>query len=229
MAEKEQEPKAEQEAPAAKAAGGKSHLMPIAGGVIVFVIFVVIFSFKFGVFSSSNVKTPPAGQEQTANADSAKHQGEEGAEEATEAEADPYHELFAGFDGTTEEVEGVPDTLTVRDSVQKVAWFEEKEKELDRRQTEIDVETTKLNQLKAEIEVLLNRKKAMEDGNMISMAKLYEGMNTEQLVPILSNLDDAQVSALISRMKKAKASEVLGQMPPERAAKITKHILSMTD
>jgi flagellar motility protein MotE (MotC chaperone) len=61
------------------------------------------------------------------------------------------------------------------------------------------------------------------------MAKLYEGMATEEVVPILERLTDAQVSIMISKMKKQKAAEVLGKMSPERAAKITQYILSMSE
>ena len=224
MAEKEVEQQPQSEPPKAKAEG-KSHMLPIAGGAIVFVICVIIFSLKFGVFSSSNVKPgaqPPADQ---AAADSAKPV-EEHAEE--EAAADPYRELFDGYDGEIDE-HPKTDSAIVKDSIEKSTWFAQQQQEIDRKMAQLTLETTQLNQLKTQVEALMDRKKAMEEGNISQMAKLYEGMSTEELVPILSNLDDGQVSVLISKMKKAKASEVLGKMSPERAAKITQYIISMNE
>lgn len=223
MPEKEVEQQPQSEPPKAKAEG-KSKMLPILIGAGVFVAAVVVFSLKFGVFSDSNVKTDgQASVEPTQKADST--HAEEGDEEA---KADPYQELFEGYDGTTEELP-VSDTAIVRDSIQQSAWFIAQKAEIDRKMTEMEVEKTQLNQLRSQVETLLDRKKAMEEGNINQMAKLYEGMNTEELVPILSNLEDGQVSVLISRMKKQKASEVLGKMTPERAAKITQYIISMSN
>lgn len=222
MPEKEIEQQPQSEPPKAKA-GGKSHMLPIAGGAIVFVVCVIIFSLKFGVFSSSNVKsgTQPTAEQ---TADSAKP----AEEHAEEAKADPYQELFDGYDGVVED-EPKTDSAIVKDSLAKSVWYAEQQQDIDRKMAQLELEKTQLNQLKAQVEALMDRKKAMEDGNISQMAKLYEGMSTEELVPILSNLDDGQVSVLISKMKKAKASEVLGKMSPERAAKITQYIISMNE
>lgn len=223
MAEKETEPAPQGESPKAKA-NGKSHMMPIAGGAIVFVVAVVIFSFQFGVFSSSNVKPGAQIPDSLAHAVDSAHQ--ESHEE--EAQADPYQALFEGYGGG-EDDPLLNDTAIVRDSIEKSVWFTEQKQELDRQMAQMELEKTQLNQLKSQVEALMDRKKSMAEGNISQMAKLYEGMSTEELVPILTNLTDAQVSVLISKMKKQKASEVLGKMSPERAAKITQYIISMSD
>ncbi len=220
MPEKEVEQQPASEPPKAKASG-KSQLLPIAIGAIAFVLAVVIFSLKFGVFSSSNIKEAEG---QAVVTDSVKNPDEE----PEEAKADPYQELFDGYGGSVDE--GLfSDTAIVRDSIQKSAWFAEQQLELDRKLAQMELEKTQLNQLKSQVEALMDRKKAMEEGNIMQMAKLYEGMSTEELVPILNNLDDSQVSVMISKMKKQKASEVLGKMAPERAAKITQYIISMNN
>lgn len=222
MAEKEVEQQPQSEPPKAKA-GGKSPMMLIAAGAIVFVLAVVIFSLQLGVFSASNVKPGALTADSLAQAaDTAHH------EEAAEEEADPYQALFEGYGG--EEDSGfMSDTAIVRDSIEKSVWFIQQKQDLDRQIAQMELEKTQLNTLKSQVEALLDRKKAMEEGNISQMAKLYEGMSTEELVPILSNLTDAQVSVLISKMKKAKASEVLGKMAPERAARITQYIISMSE
>ncbi|MGB5107752.1 MAG: hypothetical protein WBP42_13670 [Candidatus Zixiibacteriota bacterium] len=224
MPEKEVEQQPQSQPPVAKA-GGNSKMLPILIGAGVFVVAVVIFSLKFGVFSSTNVKTDA--EAPTEQAQSAAIGHEDGSDE--EAKADPYQELFEGYDGTINEDPTQSDTAIVRDSIQQSAWFAEQKADLERQRTEMDVEKAELNQLRSQVEALLDRKKAVEEGNINQMAKLYEGMNTEELVPILSNLEDGQVSVLISKMKKQKASEVLGKMTPERAAKITQYIISMSN
>ncbi len=223
MAEKEVEQQPQSEPPKAKA-GGKSPMMLIIGGAGVFVLAVVIFSLQLGVFSDSNVKPGALTADSLAQAaDTAHHQDDE-----EEEEADPYQALFEGYGGD-DDSGFMSDTAIVRDSIEKSVWFIQQKQDLDRQMAQMELEKTQLNTLKSQVEALMDRKKSMEEGNISQMAKLYEGMGTEELVPILSNLTDAQVSVLISKMKKAKASEVLGKMAPERAARITQYIISMSE
>ncbi len=222
------------EASPSPAAGSKSKLIPILAAAIVFVAFVIVFSLKYGVFSSSNVKPPTA--EQTAQ-DKVKSDSIEAAKAAKKAdsiaaashEQDAYDRLFSDFG----EAQGLPesdtDTTTAKDSVAKVAWYDSQKAEITQKMAQIEGERAQLQSLKSEVEALLQRKKSMEEGNIMQMAKLYEGMATEEVVPILERLTDAQVSIMISKMKKQKAAEVLGKMSPERAAKITQYILSMSE
>ncbi|GEM_PF-1399993 len=211
----------------------KSKMIPILGAASVFVLFVIIFSLKYGVFSSSNVKTPTAEEaalekakvdslaavEQTRKADSIT---------AASEQLDAYDKLFAEF----EETQGLPDIendSTTKDSIAKAAWYESQKAEITQQRAQMESERVQLQSLKSEVEALLQRKKTMEEGNITQMAKLYEGMATEEVVPILERLTDAQVSIMISKMKKQKAAEVLGKMSPERAARITQYILSMSE
>jgi flagellar motility protein MotE (MotC chaperone) len=240
MSEPEGGSPAKSEGSSAGAAGSKSHLVPILGAVIVFVVFVMVFSLKYGVFSSSNVKPLTLEQAvQQAAQGKAKADSVAAAEEAkkqdsitaAEAEAEAYDKLFTDFNEQTGfgEPEAKHDTAAVNDSVSRVQWYETQKAEIASKTAEMDAERAQLQSLKSEVETLLQRKKSMEEGNIAQMAKLYEGMATEELVPILEKLTDAQVSIMISKMKKQKAAEVLGKMAPERAAKITQYILSMSE
>jgi flagellar motility protein MotE (MotC chaperone) len=210
--------------------GSKSKLIPILGAAIVFVAFVIIFSLKYGVFSSSNVKPPTAQEKIKADSIEAAKSAKKADSIATAShEQDAYDRLFSDFG----ESQGVPEsdteTTTVKDSVAKVAWYDSQKAEITQKMAQIDGERAQLQSLKSEVEALLQRKKSIEEGNIMQMAKLYEGMATEEVVPILERLTDAQVSIMISKMKKQKAAEVLGKMSPERAAKITQYILSMSE
>ncbi len=205
-------------------AKSKSHMMPIMGGVIVFVLFTIIFSLKYGVFSDSNVVQPPPAEGQSA----ATEQKADTASADTATKADPYDGLFAGFDGSDYDEEQT-DSAAVQDSIQKINWYQTKKSEIDRKMAQLETERAQLESLRDQVQTLLQHKKDMEQGNIEVMAKLYEGMDAKEVVPILSNLDDSQVSVIISKMKKQKAAEVLGQMDPVRAAKITKYIISMNN
>lgn len=208
--------------------GSKSKLIPIVGGVAVFVVFVVVFSLKYGVFSSANVTQPTSEvNPEKAKADSLA--AAKRVDDSIKAEESAYENLFAEFDDSHVPDEGNGDTTTVKDSVAKVAWYEGQRAEIAAKTSQLESEKAQLQSLKGEVEALLQRKKSMEEGNISQMAKLYEGMATEEVVPILEKLTDAQVSIMISKMKKQKASEVLGKMTPERAAKITQYIISMSE
>jgi flagellar motility protein MotE (MotC chaperone) len=212
----------------ASPSGSKSKLIPIVGGVAVFVVFVVIFSLKYGVFSSA--KAPETAAEvspQKARADSLASARKE--EDSIKAEESAYDNLFTEFDDSHVPDEGNGDTTTAKDSVAKAAWYESQKAEIAAKTLQLESEKAQLQSLKSEVETLLQRKKSQEECNIAQMAKLYEGMATEEIVPILEKLTDAQVSIMISKMKKQKASEVLGKMTPERAAKITQYIISMSE
>jgi flagellar motility protein MotE (MotC chaperone) len=216
------------------AAGSKSKLIPIMGAAIVFVAFVIVFSLKYGVFSSANVKPPTAEQAAQEKIKSDSIEAALAAKRADSVEAasheqDAYDKLFSDFGDAQSSPESETDTVTAKDSVAKVAWYDSQKAEITQKMAQIEGERAQLQSLKSEVDALLQRKKSMEEGNITQMAKLYEGMATEEVVPILERLTDAQVSIMISKMKKQKAAEVLGKMTPERAAKITQYILSMSE
>jgi hypothetical protein len=108
------------------AAGSKSKLIPILGAAIVFVAFIIVFSLKYGVFSSSNVKAPTAEQ---AAQDKVKADSIEAAKSAKKAdsvaaashEQDAYDKLFSDFGETQDVPERDTGITTAKDSVAKVA------------------------------------------------------------------------------------------------------------
>ena len=209
------------ETPPAAPVKKKSLMLPILVGAGVFVACIIFFSLKYGVFSSSNIVQPSPGAPVSAAKDTA------ATSETTEPTTDPYSGLFSDFEETSAAEE--KGDSSDADSVAKKTWYENQKREIDQKLSELQIEKTRLEALKAEVDALIQTKKQMEEGNLTQMAKLYEGMATDELVPILNNLTDSQVSGLISRMKKAKASEVLGKLSPERAAKITQYILSVSE
>jgi flagellar motility protein MotE (MotC chaperone) len=205
--------------PEAKSSSGS---LPIAAGGLVFVIFVIIFSLKFGVFSSSNVSAPPqpvAVSEQHSEDDS----------DAVEEE-DQYDDAYLNYFPDYDDEEVIDDSgLSPEDSVAQVAWYVQQKNEIKQERAELEREKARLQQLRDQTEAILQRRAALEDASIATMAKLYESMKTEELVPILANLPDSKVSLIIAKMKKQKASSVLGQLEPARAAKITNWLITLED
>jgi flagellar motility protein MotE (MotC chaperone) len=217
MASDEKEVPAENEAPAAPAKSGKGNLLPIAAGGLVFVIFVVIFSLKFGVFD----QTAPEPTETMAAAE----QEEPTGKHVDQTRRDDFRGQYYGSESTRESA--TEESLSEEDSLAQVAWYIQQKQEIASERAALEEEKGKLQRLHDKTEILLRQRTGMEQANLASLAKLYESMKSDQLVPILANLPDERVSLIISKMKKQKASEVLGKIEPERAARITNWLLSL--
>ena len=216
MPSDEKEMPDENQETAAPAKSGKSNLLPIAAGGLVFVIFVVIFSLKFGVFS----QTAPEPTETIA-----KDVQEEPAEK--HADDNKRDDFYGQYYGSDSHESGTEESLSEEDSLAQVAWYIQQKQEIARERAELEEELSKLQRLHDKTDALLRQRAGMEEANLASLAKLYESMKSDQLVPILANLPDERVSLIISKMKKQKASEVLGKIEPERAARITNWLLSL--
>ncbi len=217
MASDEKEKPAEDQEAAAPAKSGKGNLLPIAAGGLVFVIFVVIFSLKFGVFN----QTAPEPTETMAAAE----QEESTDPHADQNKRDDFYGQYYGSEPTSES--GSEESLGEEDSIAQVAWYVQQKQEIASERAALEEEKSKLQRLHDKTDALLRQRTGMEQANLASLAKLYESMKSDQLVPILANLPDERVSLIISKMKKQKASEVLGKIEPERAACITNWLLSL--
>ncbi|MFH2056697.1 MAG: hypothetical protein ABIJ61_12120 [bacterium] len=218
MASEKPEEQAETQAPAPPAKGGKGNMLPIMAGGLVFVIFVVIFSIKFGVFDQTAPEQTPT----TADALEVKTDKQAQAEQGHQ---DDFYGQYYGAESTEEHDSGV--TFTEQDSLKQVAWYEQQKREIGMERAQLEEEKADLQRLHDRTEMLLKQREGLEAANLAALAKLYESMKSDQLVPILANLPDDKVSLIISRMKKQKASEVMGKIDPERAARITSWLLSL--
>jgi len=92
---------------------------------------------------------------------------------------------------------------------------------LERQMTIINAAKTELETLRAEVNALINAKSKQDEAKLISLAKIYDGMEPAQLTTIMAGLSDSMVVSIIPRMKSQKVSKILEAMPPERAAKIS--------
>lgn len=214
------EPEVKEEAQAPESPKKKSgNLIPILAGALVFVIFVVIFSIKFGVFDQEAPGNPTVATEAGAKTQPAAQNTDSGPQD------DFYGQYYGAEPG--HQTEASDSTLSPEDSVKQMTWYEAQKKEIASERAAIEEEKGQLQQLHDKTDALLRQRKALEEANLAALAKLYESMKPEQLVPILGNLPDDKVSLIISKMKKQTASEVMAKLDPARAARITNWLLSL--
>jgi flagellar motility protein MotE (MotC chaperone) len=207
-----------------EAAPIKSKLPLLAGaiGLLLFIVFIAVFSVSMGVFSSSNVVP---GTEQAEDAGEPLDEAE--AKDETRDFHPSYYEDYA-----TEESPSAEDSLgqiAEEDSLSKMAWYEKQKREIESEKRKIELERRELETLKYETMNLLDQRKNIEDANAVQMAKLFDSMKAAEIAAILANMTDQQVGMILMKMKKQNASKVLAAMPAERAAQITSQMMNLAE
>lgn len=185
----------------------------IGGGLVVFVVFLVFFSFSLGVLDQQRLKEEMGLVEDTSSTGSS-------------VQAQP-EESGAGVYSEKEEPASEPeeDTLavTAEDSVKN--WIEQQKKGIQEKNTILDVQRRELELLKVEVDNLLKQKKALESERIAKLAKIYDGMKAQEVAAMMNNLDDDTVVAVLLRMSTRNAAKVLGLLNPERAARISNKLM----
>ncbi|MCD6161897.1 MAG: hypothetical protein J7K40_05725 [candidate division Zixibacteria bacterium] len=100
--------------------------------------------------------------------------------------------------------------------------------ERDEMQSQIDslaAERIKLENLKREIELLIEKKTRVEDKKMTELAQLYDKMDLKRVAEVLHQMDDSLIVEILPRMKSANASQVLEYMSPVKSAEISQLLL----
>lgn len=117
--------------------------------------------------------------------------------------------------------------LTTSDSATAAGWLTKEQEKLAARTTELDSRERDLQKRETEISQKVLKLEQASSDRITNLAKLYDGMDASAVAKILENLDDETVVALIPRMKPKTASQVLALMPPPRAAKLSKQIITL--
>lgn len=119
--------------------------------------------------------------------------------------------------------------MTTEDSIVAVNWLKdeenrlvEKEKNLDKRERELEILNKKVTQKLLKVE-------QAESTRISSLARLYDGMESRAVAQLMANLDDATVVAILPRMKQKNASQVLQLMPAKRAARLSKQMITIAE
>jgi len=209
--------------PSATDEKSKVPILAAAIGVLVFVLFIAIFSISMGVFSSSNVTHLPAtqdGESDTAGETDTAHG-------VGDFHTSYYDDLYL-FEDSPEESDS-SSGLSAKDSVEHLAWYDEQKREINSDKRKIEIERAELEKLKYETMNLIEQRKNMEDANTVQMAKLFDTMKADETAAIMANMTDERVGLILMKMKKQNASKVLAAIPAERAAKITLQMIDFAE
>lgn len=101
-----------------------------------------------------------------------------------------------------------------KDLLTKEALLKAAEQELDRKYQE-------MNQLRKQIENLLEDQSEEEKRRIASLVKIYEGMKPKSAASIFNTLDLDVLVAVMSEMSERRLSPILAVMNPERARTVT--------
>ncbi len=147
-------------------------------------------------------------------------------------------EAAAGEQGITSEAAGSLDTLErklPKELADVAAHLAEKEKRLEARRRELDVEEevlgklrddldgqiTRLEELKKEIAGLLEKVSADEQARLAKLVAIYEAMKPKQAAAIFDRLDLPVLLKVARRMRETKLAPIFARMDPARARQVT--------
>lgn len=99
--------------------------------------------------------------------------------------------------------------------------LERRQKELKRLEGEVDKKIEQLNQLRVQVEKLLQQKKAEEQDRVTELAKMYEKMSADKAAAVIGNLETPLAISILGKMKTKSAAKILNTMERDKAAKLT--------
>lgn len=179
----------------------------VVAGLVSFVAFLAIFSYTMGVFDAA--PPPPAEEAQAAPNESMSPDSQQ--------YYSPYGEAAAA-------VEAAATSETV-DTIAELSLLDKRQREIAAEERDIANQRRELEVLKNEVEQYLQQKKGIADEKVTYIAKLIDGMKTEEMTGLVTNLDNATIMAVLPKMKPQTASRVLAILPPKRAAEIATQLL----
>ena len=86
-----------------------------------------------------------------------------------------------------------------------------------------------LDAKEAHIKKFLAQVDEMESSRINALAKLYDGMQENQVVPLINQLTDEQAVQILMKMKPTNASRILGALSPARAGRISERMITLTE
>ncbi|MBD3232837.1 MAG: hypothetical protein GF315_03845 [candidate division Zixibacteria bacterium] len=93
---------------------------------------------------------------------------------------------------------------------------------------EIEQERKELKELRDELKGYIDKVESKKTEDLEALAKLYDGIDQEQLAYIFNHMEDSLVIRIIPKMKSKNAAKILEYLEPERAARISRLILGET-
>jgi flagellar motility protein MotE (MotC chaperone) len=215
----------------------KLPLKMILIGAGVFVVAIGAFSFTLGLLSSAppdEAESPPAAA--VAGIDSTADSVEVAPIDMNEI-ARLEKEIFGDKQivknrDTKEPPQAVKEekpTSVKRDSTNSPAWLKAEKDKLDAERAELDALKRELDAKEAHIKKFLAQVDEMESSRINALAKLYDGMQENQVVPLINQLTDEQAVQILMKMKPTNASRILGALSPARAGRISERMITLTE
>lgn len=133
-------------------------------------------------------------------------------------------------DGKTESA--LEDSLSSSDSLTLADQPQTSNSQLDSLSTVLSTikqERAELEKTKIQIAALLKAKTKADSIQLYGLAKMYEGVDTDQLAAVFAKMDDSLVTEILPKMKSQRAGKILQAMPAERAARLSTKLLGMRD
>jgi len=204
-----------------KPSGSLINAKTIMIGAGAFVVFLVVFSFVMGVFSSP--EQPPVADV----TDEVQATEEETHAEADDSYTSGWNSEYDDNYAEHEDADSAHGGMSEEDSVKYVAWYVAQKEEIDRERVRLRAEMAELQQLKIATEALLDERKNLEQTNIANMAKLFDSMKEQEVAAIIQNIPNMKVGLILQKMKRQNASKVMAELPSERAATITMQLIDM--
>jgi len=223
-------------------------------GVGGFVGAIIAFSFVMGVFSSSK-GTPESGKngDSTVVADAAKagsagndsiegHAAANttpGATKAGKSALDSMETAIFG-DGGIRSATNIDDIVALagkndtsanhaKDSASSKGSIASEWAKLDAEKKQLEAKKKEMDNQESRLKQLLSKSDQLESARIGSLAKLYDGMNPQQVAPLITKLTDDQAVDVLLKMKPSNAAKVLEALTTERAARISAKMITIKE
>jgi len=106
----------------------------------------------------------------------------------------------------------------------EVSIFNER-KEIEEQKQQLDKDKNDLEKMRVEVEQLMSQKHQDAEDRMYELAKIYDGMDQENVADVFSKMSDTLVVAILPKMKPKNASKVLEYLSSERSAELSRKML----
>ncbi len=99
--------------------------------------------------------------------------------------------------------------------------FAERELLLQIAEQRLETQITRLTELRAEIQAMVEKRDEAEEARIRSLVKIYETMKPKAAAEIFDRLEMPVLLRVVERMREPKSAEVLGRMDPVKAKQVT--------
>jgi flagellar motility protein MotE (MotC chaperone) len=213
----------------------KLPLKMIIIGAGAFIIAIGLFSFILGVFSSPPKEAEPAKKATVAQADSTADSVESGTvkmDEIAKLEREIFGDKKVVRKDNAKEISPQENkeetTPSETDSTISPALLKAEKEKLDTERAKLDARQKELDAKEARIKKFLAQVEEMESSRINALAKLYDGMQENQVVPLINKLTDEQAVQILMKMKPTNAARILGALNSDRAARISERMITLT-